>query len=39
MHELQAHLGHSSIVTTAEYYTDVEASAGDRCRNVFEHVA
>ncbi len=39
MHELQAHLGHSSITTTAEYYTEVERSAVDRLRKVFERVA
>lgn len=39
MHELQAHLGHSSITTTAEYYTDVEPSAADRLREVFADVA
>ncbi|MEE8156102.1 MAG: tyrosine-type recombinase/integrase [Phycisphaerales bacterium] len=39
MHELQAHLGHSSIVTTAEFYTDVEKSAADRLRKVFADVA
>lgn len=39
MHELQAHLGHSSIVTTAEHYTDVEKSAADRLRSVFAEVA
>ncbi|MCH8344667.1 MAG: hypothetical protein IH983_11835 [Planctomycetes bacterium] len=39
MHELQAHLGHSSITTTAEYYTDVEKSAADRLRKVFARVA
>ncbi|MCZ6852101.1 MAG: site-specific integrase [Planctomycetota bacterium] len=39
MHELQAHLGHSSITTTAEYYTEVEASAADRLRKVFADVA
>ncbi len=32
MHELCRHMGHSSIVTTALYYTDVEASAADRLR-------
>ncbi len=32
MNELQAHLGHSSITTTAEYYTEVEESAADRLR-------
>lgn len=35
MHELQAHLGHSSITTTAEYYTAIEDSAADRLRKVF----
>ena len=35
MHELQAHLGHSSITTTAEYYTAIEDSAADRLRAVF----
>ncbi len=39
MHELQAHLGHSSITTTAEFYTEVEDSAADRLRKVFERVA
>ena len=39
MHELQAHLGHSSITTTAEFYTDVEKSAADRLRAVFAKVA
>ena len=39
MHELQAHLGHSSITTTAEYYTAIEDSAADRLRKVFERVA
>lgn len=39
MHELQAHLGHSSIKTTADYYTEVEASAADRLRAVFAEVA
>ena len=39
MHELQRHLGHSSITTTAEYYTEVEASAADRLRSVFEKIA
>ncbi len=39
MHELQAHLGHSSITTTADYYTDVEPSAADRLRKVFARVA
>ena len=39
MHELQAHLGHSSITTTAEFYTDVEKSAADRLRAVFTAVA
>lgn len=39
MHELQAHLGHSSIVTTAEHYTDVEKSAAERLRAVFTKVA
>ncbi len=39
MHELQAHLGHSSVTTTAEYYTDVERSAADRLRKVFAEVA
>ena len=39
MHELQAHLGHSSITTTAEYYNDVEKSAADRLRKVFAEVA
>lgn len=39
MHELQAHLGHSSITTTVEYYTDVEKSAADRLRKVFAEVA
>ncbi len=39
MHELQAHLGHSQITTTAEYYTAIEDSAADRLRKVFERVA
>ena len=39
MHELQAHLGHGSITTTAEYYTNVEKSAADRLRAVFAEVA
>ncbi|MCH8823321.1 MAG: site-specific integrase [Planctomycetes bacterium] len=39
MHELQAALGHSSITTTAEYYTEVEKSAADRQRAVFTKVA
>ncbi len=39
MHELQAHLGHSSITTTAEYYTAIEEQAADRLRKVFERVA
>ncbi len=39
MHELQAHLGHSSITTTAEHYTEVEATAADRLRAVFADVA
>ncbi len=39
MHELQAHLGHSSITTTAEYYTAIEDSAADRLRAVFSEVA
>ncbi|MCP3905171.1 MAG: site-specific integrase [Planctomycetes bacterium] len=36
MVELQAHMGHSTIVTTATYYTDVIESAADRLRDVFE---
>ena len=39
MRELQAHLGHASITTTAEYYTDVEESAANRLRAVFAEVA
>ena len=39
MHELKAHLGHSSITTTAEYYTAIEEQAADRLRKVFERVA
>ena len=39
MHELQAHLGHGSITTTTEYYTEVEKSAADRLRAVFAEVA
>ena len=39
MHELKAHLGHSSIRTTAEYYTAIEEQAADRLRKVFERVA
>jgi integrase len=39
LHELQAHLGHSSITVTAEYYTGVEDTAADRLRAVFASVA
>ncbi len=39
MHELQVHMGHGDITTTAEYYTTVEESAADRLRKVFEKVA
>ncbi len=39
MLELQAHLGHSSIETTADYYTAIEDSAADRLREVFTRVA
>lgn len=39
MTDLQHFLGHSSIKTTAEYYTEVEASAADRLRAVFSEVA
>lgn len=38
MHELQAHMGHSSITTTAEFYTQVEESAAARLRSVFSSV-
>jgi len=39
MRELQAHMGHSSITTTAEYYVTVEESAGNRLRAVFAESA
>ncbi len=39
MHELQAHLGHGSITTTAEFYTAIEESAADRLRKVFQRIA
>lgn len=35
MRELQAHMGHSTITTTAEFYVDIEPSAADRLRKVF----
>ncbi len=35
MHELRDYMGHSSIETTADYYTAIEDSAADRLRAVF----
>ena len=32
-------MGHASITTTAEFYTDVEQTAADRLRNVFTGTA
>ncbi len=36
MHELQVHMGHANISTTADYYTEVEARAAKRLRDVFK---
>ena len=35
MKELQQHMGHSSILTTGQFYTAVEESAADRLRAAF----
>ena len=39
MRELQAHMGHSSITVTAQFYVEVEASAADRLRAAFTATA